>query len=65
LNWNIDAGDLLTLGGMLITLYTMHKSNIKRIAGMEFRVGLMWKHFARRFDLPENLEEASDSSSHQ
>lgn len=60
MNWNVDAGDLLTLAGMIGTLYTFHRSNIKRVAGIEFRVGLMWKHFAKRFDLPENLEEAAD-----
>lgn len=54
---NIDLGNILTLGGMIITLYTFHKANLKRINGMEFKVGLMWKRFAKRFDLPEELEE--------
>lgn len=61
---DIDLGNILTLLGMIVTLYQFHKSNIKKIAGIEFRVGLMWKHFAKRFDLPEDLEEAADLNRH-
>ncbi len=63
-SYNIDLGNILTLVGMLVSLYSFHKSNVKKIAGIEFRVGLMWKHFAKRFDLPEDLEDASDFNRH-
>lgn len=52
----ITNGDLLTMAGFIGTLLAFHRSNLRKVNAIEFKVGLMWKHFARRFDLPEDLE---------
>jgi len=54
---HIDLGNVLTLVGMVITLYTFHVANVKRIHGLEFKVGLMWKHFAHKFELEEDIDK--------
>lgn len=55
----ISLGDLLTTASFVITMLSLHRQNLRRVISIEYRVGLMWKHFAKRFDLPEDLDEAA------
>lgn len=58
----ITLGDILTMMTFIVTMYTLHKQNLRRVAGIEFRVSLMWKHFAKRFALPEDVEHAVEEN---
>lgn len=55
--WHLDFGNIATLLGVLLTMYMFHVSNVKRITKMEFKVNLMWRRFAHRFNMSANLEE--------
>lgn len=57
LSSEISIGNLLTAAGMIAALWTFHKANVKRVNHMEFKVNLMWKRFAHKFELPENLDD--------
>lgn len=56
-NTDVNLGNLITIASFIVTIYTLHRQNIKRIESIDFKVGLMWKQFSRRFDLPNNLDE--------
>lgn len=58
---HIDLGNILTLFGLAIIFWRVHISNVKRINKIEFRVTMMWHIFARKFDLPENLDEPDET----
>lgn len=58
--WHADAGNVLTLAGMVISLYFFHMTNVKRFTKMEFKVNLMWRRFAKRFNMDANLPEEGD-----
>lgn len=47
---DIDLGNLIAAGAMIITLFGLHQQNIKRLHKIEFRVDLMWRGFVRRFN---------------
>lgn len=55
----ITLGDLLSIASFLLTMSILHRQNLRRVISIEYRVGLMWKHFAKRFDLPEDLDDAT------
>lgn len=53
----IDLGNILTLVGMICTLYIFHMNNIKKITRLENRVQLMWNVFRRRFNISDQEEK--------
>jgi hypothetical protein len=55
---DINLGNLVTVVAFIFTLYQFHQSNVKRLHRIEFKVALMWKHFAHKFDLPEELADS-------
>lgn len=55
--WHADAGNVLTLLGMVASLYIFHMTNVKRFTRMEFKVNLMWRRFAKRFNMSPDLED--------
>lgn len=57
----IGLGEVIAIVTILGSLWKFHRQNTKRIYQIEFKVGLMWKHFAHRFNLPEKLEDADES----
>lgn len=57
---HIDLGNILTLVTMLATFWKFHQTNVVKINRIELQVGLMWKRFAKKFDLPEDLEEKEE-----
>lgn len=59
-SFNVDLGDVLTI----VTLLGMQRQSLRRVAAIEFKVGLMWKRFAQRFDLPQDIEHATDEGAH-
>lgn len=52
-------GNILTIVTIIASLWGFHQANVKRIHAIEFKVGLMWKHFANRFNLPEELQDVT------
>lgn len=52
----IDLGNVLTTITLLVSLWIYNRQNTKRYNQLEFKVNMMWKHFASKFDLPEKLE---------
>lgn len=50
---SINLGTLIALGVLLTTFYKAHTANLKRFAQLEFRSGLMWKAFQKRFNITE------------
>lgn len=52
---HVDLGNILTLAGFIVTMYMFHKQNVKRLYRIDFKVGLMWREFANRFNLDEKL----------
>lgn len=58
----INVGNILSMTVFIFTLWHFHQSNVKRLHRIEFRVALMWKQFAHKFDLPENIGLIDDST---
>lgn len=58
----VDLGNILTIVAMLASLWTFHRQNTRRIHQIEFRVNLMWKAFAHRFNITEKL---TDENGHE
>lgn len=56
-NWDVNLGGLVALGGVLVAMYKMHISNIRRMDSLETKVSLMWTAFKRRFRVSEQEEE--------
>ena len=46
-DWTISVGNILTAGGLLIGFYIAHTQNIKKLASIEERVGMMYEWFTR------------------
>lgn len=55
---SISLGNIVTIVSFIITITTLHRQNINRIANMDFKVALMWKQFAKKFDLPDDIEHS-------
>jgi hypothetical protein len=43
----INLGNIVSVVAFMLTLWGFHKANVKRIYQIDFRVNLMWKHFAQ------------------
>lgn len=52
----INAGSLIAAGSVILTLFTLHNKNTRRIARFENRLNLMWNVFKKRFDVSDDEE---------
>lgn len=57
----ISLGNIVALGVMLATFYKMHSDNVKRVQRIEFRVGMMWESFKKRFNIHDDLMGQEDN----
>ena len=46
--WKINLGDVVAVVGVLITVFTMHSQNIKRITELETKIEMMFDWFRNR-----------------
>lgn len=46
--WKINLGDVVAVLGVLVTVFTMHTQNIKRITELETKIEMMFRWFQRR-----------------
>lgn len=58
--WHVDLGNIVTFLGMLASLYLFHMNNVKRFTKLEFKVSLMWRRFAQRFNMSPDLRDRDD-----
>lgn len=47
-DWTINVGGVIALASLIVTLFTLHASNIRRIAKMEEKIDVMYTWWKRQ-----------------